>query len=82
MCFRTFGWFLDVEIEVVIVMLKDAELFIPLFLLFIAVLVLFNARWIMKNKVKKEVENKVVLGVKIGAFLVAVISLVIIYYIR
>lgn len=82
MCFRTFGCFLDLEIEVVIVMLKDAELFIPLFLLFIAVLVLFNARWIMKNKVKKEVENKVVLGVKIGAFLVAVISLVIIYYIR
>ena len=82
MCFRTFGCFLDVEIEVVIGMLKDAELFIPLFLLFIAVLVLFNARWIMKNKVKKEVENKVVLGVKIGAFLVAVISLVIIYYIR
>ncbi|MDD3303406.1 MAG: hypothetical protein PHP54_00630 [Clostridia bacterium] len=63
-------------------MLKDAELLIPLFLLFIAVLVLFNARWILKNKVKKEVENKVVLGVKIGAFLVCVISLVVIYLIR
>lgn len=63
-------------------MLKDAELFIPLFLLFISILILLNARFIMKNKVKKEVENKVVLGVKIGAFLVAVVSLVIIYYIR
>lgn len=68
--------------EVVIDMLKDVELFLCLFVLFIAMIVVFNARWIIKNKVKKEVENKVVDYIKVVAFLISVGMLVAIYFIR
>lgn len=63
-------------------MLKDVELFLCLFILFIADIVIFNARWIIKNKVKKEVENKVVDYIKVVAFLISVGALVAIYFIR
>lgn len=63
-------------------MLKDVELFLCLFILFIVVIVIFNARWIIKNKVKKEVENKVVDYIKVVAFLISVGALVAIYFIR
>ena len=66
----------------VIDMLKDVELFLCLFILFIAIIVVFNARWIIKNKVKKEVENKVVDYIKVVAFLISVGMLVAIYFIR
>ena len=68
--------------EMVIDMLKDVELFLCLFILFIAIIVVFNARWIIKNKVKKEVENKVVEYIKVVAFLISVGALVAIYFIR
>lgn len=68
--------------EMVIDMLKDVELFLCLFILFIAIIVVFNARWIIKNKVKKEVENKVVDYIKVVAFLISVGMLVAIYFIR
>lgn len=68
--------------EVVIDMLKDVELFLCLFVLFVAIIVVFNARWIIKNKVKKEVENKVVDYIKVVAFLISVGALVAIYFIR
>lgn len=66
----------------VIDMLKDVELFLCLFVLFVAIIVIFNARWIIKNKVKKEVENKVVDYIKVVAFLISVGALVAIYFIR
>lgn len=68
--------------EMVIDMLKDVELFLCLFVLFVAIIVVFNARWIIKNKVKKEVENKVVDYIKVVAFLISVGMLVAIYFIR
>lgn len=68
--------------EMVIDMLRDVELFLCLFILFIAIIVVFNARWIIKNKVKKEVENKVVDYIKVVAFLISVGMLVAIYFIR
>lgn len=68
--------------EMVIDMLKDVELFLCLFILFIAIIVIFNARWIIKNKVKKEVENKVVDYIKVVAFLISVGALVAIYFIH
>lgn len=66
----------------VINMLKDVELFLCLFVLFVAIIVIFNARWIIKNKVKKEVENKVVDYIKVVAFLISVGALVAIYFIK
>lgn len=63
-------------------MVKDVELFIPLFLLFIAMIVVFNARWFIKNKVKKEVENNVVKWIKIIGYLICVACLIAIYYIK
>ena len=63
-------------------MLKDVELFLCLFILFIAVIVIFNARWIIKNKVKKDVENKVVDNIKVVGFLVCIGCLIAIYYIK
>ena len=68
--------------EMVINMLRDVELFLCLFILFVAIIVVFNARWIIKNKVKKEVENKVVDYIKVVAFLISVGMLVAIYFIR
>lgn len=68
--------------EMVKDMLRDVELFLCLFILFIAIIVVFNARWIIKNKVKKEVENKVVDYIKVVAFLISVGMLVAIYFIR
>lgn len=65
----------------VIIMVKDVELFVALFILFIAIIVLFNARWFIKNKVKKEVENKVVKWIKIISYIICIICLVCIYYI-
>ena len=61
-------------------MVKDVELFIALFLLFIALIVIFNARWFIKNKVKKEVENKVVKWIKIVAYFICIACLIAIYY--
>jgi peptidoglycan biosynthesis protein MviN/MurJ (putative lipid II flippase) len=63
-------------------MLKDVELFLCLFILFIAIIVIFNARWIIKNKVKKEVENKLVELTKVIAFIIAVCSFIGIYFIK
>lgn len=63
-------------------MVKDVELFIVLFILFIAILVIFNARWLMKNKIKKEVENKVVKWIKIISYIVCIACLMTIYYLR
>lgn len=60
-------------------MVRDVELFIALFLLFIAIIVIFNARWFIKNKVKKEVENKVVLWIKIVGYLICIACLYAIY---
>lgn len=63
-------------------LVKDVELFIALFVVFIAIMVMLNARWLIKNKVKKEVENKVVVGIKIAGFVVCVAAMIVIYYIR
>ena len=63
-------------------MLKDVELFFCLFILFISIIVIFNARWMIKNKVKKEVENKVVDCIKLVSFIISVGALVAIYFIR
>jgi len=62
-------------------MVKDGELFIALFILFIAIVLIFNARWFIKNKVKKEYENKVVKWIKIVSYIICVICLFAIYYI-
>lgn len=63
-------------------LVKDVELFIALFVVFIAIMVMLNARWLIKNKVKKEVENKVVVGIKMAGFVVCVAAMIVIYYIR
>ena len=76
------GCFYICSKEMVINMLKDVELFLCLFILFIAIIVIFNARWIIKNKVKKEIENKVVDYIKVVAFLISVGALVAIYFIN
>ena len=63
-------------------MLKDIELFILLFVAFVAILVIFNARWIIKNKVKKTIENRIVQINKLIAFIVLVVSFLLIYFIK
>lgn len=63
-------------------MVKDVELFIPLFLLFISLIIIFNARWLIKNKVKKDVENNVVKWIKIVSYFVCIACLIAIYYIK
>lgn len=63
-------------------MLKDVELFVCLLILFMALMVIFYARWMIKNKVKKEVENKVVETMKIVAFIVCIGILLVIYFIK
>ena len=74
--------FLYVVLKVVINMLFDVELFLCLFVVFIACVFLFNARWIFKNKVKIEKENTLVRWVKIIAFMVIVCCLFVMYKIK
>ena len=72
----------NVVIEVVVNMLFDVEMFFCFFVIFIACIFLFNARWICKNKVKIEKENTLVNVVKVISFLVIICSLYIIYKIK
>ena len=64
----------------VVINVLNLKLFLCFFIIFIFLLVLFNARWIFKNKVKMEKENMLVGAVKVISFIVIVLMLVLIYY--
>ena len=64
------------------VMIVYVELFFALLFLLIGILIVFNARNIVKNKVVKENENKVVDEMKFIGFAISVISLFVIYYLH
>lgn len=62
--------------------MKSLIIFIALVMLLISVTCIYGARGIVKNKVKIEDENKVVLGIKIVCFILSVFSLCILYYFK
>ena len=66
----------------VIFMLEKVVLFIALVMLFIAVFCIFNARGIVKSKVKEDKLNRTVTIVKIVGAIFAINSLIAIYFIR
>jgi len=63
-------------------MLEKIELFVALVILLIAVFCIFNARGVVKGKLKTENVNKTVMFVKIIGTIVAIISLIAIYFIK
>ena len=66
----------------VMVMVKEVEIFVCLFFLLISVLLIFNARLFVRNKMDTSNENVKVIIIKwLGTF-VAVFSLIILYYLN
>ena len=66
----------------VIDMLKDLEILVALIFLFIGIFFIFNARGVVKKKVQKnnKDENKVVNIVKVIAYIISVLALILLYY--
>lgn len=62
--------------------MKSVIICITLIVLFIAVICIYGARGIVGKKVVIEKQNKVVLGMKIFSFFIAVISLSLICYLK
>ncbi|MEG0872344.1 MAG: hypothetical protein RSE00_00535 [Clostridia bacterium] len=60
-------------------MLKNVEILIALVLLLIAVMCIYNARWIVKNRFKMFNENRAVDVIKITGYVVSVLALLFIY---
>lgn len=69
----------NVEKDVVKNMLKNVEILIALVLLLIAVMCIYNARWIVKNRFKMFNENRAVDVIKITGYVVSVLALLFIY---
>ena len=63
-------------------MLKEVEIFVVLMFLLIAILLIFNARYLVRSKMDTSNENTKVTVIKVfGAVLVA-LSLIVLYYIK
>ena len=62
-------------------MLKDAEIFIVVFTLFLGVIFVFNARWLVKKRFKSKNENRDVNIVKWVSYIIIICSLIAIKYI-
>lgn len=61
------------------VVVKDIEMFVSLMFLFIGVISMFNARFIVKKRLYMFDENKAVKTVKILSYITCVVTLVFIY---
>lgn len=61
-------------------MLNYIIIVVALVMLIIAVITIFNARVMVKNKIKIKNENNVVSGLKIIGYGLSIVSLVLIYY--
>ena len=61
-------------------MLNYIIIVVALVMLIIAVITIFNARVMVKNKTKIKNENNVVSGLKIIGYGLSIVSLVLIYY--
>ena len=70
------------KVKVVIVMLKEVEIFICLVFLLLSVLLIFNARLFVRNKMDKSNENIKVIIIKWFGAIIAVLSLIILYYLN
>ena len=68
--------------KLVIDMVKELEIFIASIFLFLGVLGIFNARWIVRNKFESEKENRAVSIFKVVSFLLCIASLLYIYFKR
>lgn len=55
---------------------------VALVILLVSVICIYGARGIVRNKVEIENENRVVLGLKVVSFILAVISLCILCYFK
>lgn len=66
----------------VIDMVKDLEILVALIFLFIGVFFIFNARGVVRKKIKDKDkdENKVVYIVKVVAYFVILLALIAIYF--
>lgn len=62
--------------------MESLIIFIALVMLLIAVLCIYGARGIVKRKVSIENENKVVLGIKVVSFIIVLISLAVLCYLK
>jgi putative Mn2+ efflux pump MntP len=63
-------------------MLKEVEILVAILILFLGVICIFNARWLVKKKLKSNNENRDVNIVKWISYVAIVISLIAIKYIR
>ena len=62
-------------------MLKNVEVFVVGLVLFIGVILVFNARWIVKTSLRSSNENISVVIIKVIGYILTVVSLIFGYYI-
>lgn len=63
-------------------MLKEVEILVAIFILFLGVICIFNARWLVKRKLKSNNENRDVNIIKWISYFFIVVSLLAIKYIN
>ena len=71
-----------IYINVVIIMIENVEMFALLLLLFICTFCIFNVRKIVSGRVSTNVENKVISILKLICYVLCIVVLILIYYIR
>ena len=63
-------------------MIRNVEIIVDLLLLLIAIICIFNARVIAKNKFKEKNENRVVDIIRVISYIVCVGTLFVFYYLK
>lgn len=63
-------------------MLKDMVIVVALVVFLVSIVCIYNARGIVRNKVKVESENNVVVGLKVVGYILCMFSLFFIYYLK
>lgn len=59
--------------------MRELIIFLALVMLLISVICIYGARGIVKNRINKEEENRVVLGMKITFCVISILSICVIY---
>ena len=75
-------FYIKVMEKVVVIMLEEIQIIMALVLIIISIVLVFNARDLIKKKTDGKFENTKVLVIKIIGLVICVIGLGILYYIK
>lgn len=63
-------------------MVKNVLIIVALIVFLVSLIFIYNARLIVKKKVKQENENNVVTGLKVLGYILCIVSLFLIYFLN